>query len=364
MEATMNQDIPQTPTPPRELRAGVGRDLLRLCEVDSTSGRERELLPLLQAMLAELGPGEVSVQEVPGGRVNLFARWGEPELLFSTHLDTVPPHLPARADAEAIWGRGACDAKGQIVAQFEAIRLLLAEGHRNLAWLGVSGEETDSAGAGVALALAHRLPKLRALINGEPTGNRLATGQRGIAHLRLCCTGKPAHSGTPEEGHSALWDLMDWLQALRQAPMAEDPELGPEVWNLGILKGGEATNVVSAHAQAELLARTVPGTRFLAEAEAARPETGLVELKLEEPWDRYPAIPGFEHAPMPFGSDAPALRALVPDRTVVLAGPGSIRVAHTAKEHLSFRDLAEGIDLLVRLGRHFLAAGGKASKRG
>lgn len=362
----MNQDTPQTPTTPApcELRAGVARDLLRLCEVDTTAGRERELLPHLQTLLADLAPDELSLQSVEGGRMNLFVRWGEPELLFSTHLDTVPPHLPARLEGEAVWGRGACDAKGQIVAQLEAIRILLAEGHRNLAWLGVSGEETDSAGANAALALAGRLPKLRALINGEPTDNRLATGQRGIAHVRLCCTGRPAHSGTPEEGHSALWDLMDWLQALRQAPMAEDPELGPEVWNLGLLRGGEATNVVSAHAQAELLARTVPGTRFLAEAEAVRPETGLMELKLQEPWDRYPILPGFAHAPMPFGSDAPTLRALVPDRTVVLAGPGSIRVAHTANEHLGLRDLAEGIDLLVRLGRHFLAAGGKASKRG
>jgi acetylornithine deacetylase len=357
----MDQDIPQTEM--LALRVGVGRDLLRLCEVDSTSGHERELLPLLQTMLAELKPDELSVQQVEGGRLNLLACWGEPQVLFSTHLDTVPPHLPARLEPDAVWGRGACDAKGQVLAQFEAIRTLLAEGHRNLAWLGVSGEETDSAGASAALSLAARLPQLRVLINGEPTDNRLATGQRGIAHVRLCCAGRPAHSGLPEEGHSALWDLLDWLQRLRQQPMAEDAELGPEVWNLGLLKGGEATNVVSAHAQAELLARTVPGTRFLPAVEAARPEAGLMELRLEEPWDRYPAVPGFEHAPVPFGSDAPALRALVPDRTVVLAGPGSIRVAHTAQEHLTFRDLAEGIDLLVRLGRHFLGAGGKASKR-
>jgi len=39
-------------------------------------------------------------------------------------------------------------------------------------------------------------------------------------------------------------------------------ELGPEIWNLGLLRGGEATNVVSSHTSADLLARTVPGTRF------------------------------------------------------------------------------------------------------
>lgn len=336
--------------------------LARLCEVDTTCGREAALLPLLRELLEELRPDEVQIHPVEGGRLNVLARWGDPELLFSTHLDTVPPHLPVMVEGEAVWGRGACDAKGQILAQFEAIRRLLSEGHRNLAWLGVSGEETDSAGARAALACADRMPRLRALVNGEPTGNRLATGQRGVLHLRLCCAGKSAHSGTPEEGHGALWDLMDWLQAVRESPMAADPELGPEVWNLGLLRGGEATNAVSAHAQAEVLARTVPGTRFRDAVETTRPDTGLVDLRLEEPWDAYPLVPGFAHASMPFGSDAPTLRRLVADRTVVLAGPGSIRVAHTPQEHLRLADLSEGIDLLTRLGRHFLGAGGKAAK--
>lgn len=358
----MNQDIPHTEA--TALREGVGQNLFRLCQVDSTSGKERDVLPALQGLLADLQPDELSLLPVEGGRINVYARWGDPQVLFSTHLDTVPPHLPVHMDETGVWGRGACDAKGQIIAQFEAIRRLVAAGHRSLGWLGVSGEETDSAGAQAALSMGGRLPNLRAIINGEPTENQLATGQRGITHVRLCCVGRPAHSGTPEEGHSALWDLMDWLQRVRQLPMAEDAELGPEVWNLGLLKGGEATNVVSAHAQAEVLARTVPGTRFQSAVEAARPTSGLVELRLEEPWDRYPLLPGFPYAPMPFGSDAPTLRQLVADRTVVLAGPGSIRVAHTAHEHLTFQDLAEGIDLLVRIGEYFLSAGGKASKRG
>jgi len=57
---------------------------------------------------------------------------------------------------------------------------------------------------------------------------------------------------------------------------------------------------------------------------------------------------------MPFGSDAPALRVLVPDRTVVLAGPGSISVAHTLDEHLSLDDLVAGVELNRRLALHFL----------
>jgi acetylornithine deacetylase len=275
-------------------------------------------------------------------------------VLFSTHLDTVPPFVAPRREGEVLWGRGTCDAKGQIVAQLGAIKTLLAEGREGLAWLGVVGEETDSAGAAAALGLADHLQDLRVLINGEPTELKLATGQRGVQHLCLHCHGQAAHSGSPELGHNATWPLLDWLQELRKQPRPTDPALGPELWNLGLLRGGEALNSVPAEAQAHLLARVVPGSTFLEEVRRLAPIEGQVELRLDEPPDRYPLIPGFDHAPMPFGSDAPALRVLVPNRTVVLAGPGSITVAHTLQEHIRLEDLVVGVELNRRLALHFL----------
>lgn len=327
--------------------------LVSLCEADSTSGREDALLPALRAILAQMGAA-VHEQPVATGRTNLLATWGEPAVLFSTHLDTVPPYLPPRLAPEAIYGRGSCDAKGQIVAQLAAIESLLAEGRTGFGWLGVVGEETDSAGAEAALALAPRLGGLRALVNGEPTEGRLATGQRGVQHWQLSCAGVAAHSGTPELGRSAAWPLLDWLQRLRQEPLPVDPELGPEVWNLGQLRAGEAPNVVPAHACADLLVRALPGSTLGERIRALAPAEGRAELLLDEPADRYPELPGFPRAFVPFGSDAPRLRALVPGGTAVLAGPGSITVAHTDREHLTFADLAAGIELNRRLALHFL----------
>jgi acetylornithine deacetylase/succinyl-diaminopimelate desuccinylase-like protein len=192
------------------------------------------------------------------------------------------------------------------------------------------------------------------LINGEPTELKLATGQRGVQHLCLHCQGRAAHSGSPELGRNATWPLLDWLQRLREQPRPEDPQLGQELWNLGLLQAGEAINSVPAWAEAHLLARVVPGSTFLDEVRRLAPPEGVIDLRLDEPADLYPPVPGFEHAAMPFGSDAPALRALVPDRTVVLAGPGSISVAHTLGEHLSLADLEAGVDLNRRLALHFL----------
>ena len=352
-----------TDTPTLLSRDWLARRLVELCAVDTTSGAEDAGLPTLRAVLAELG-AEIEEQAVAPGRTNLLATWGRPGLLFSTHLDTVPPFVPPHQDGTRIHGRGACDAKGQILAQLAAIHQLRAEGLDGFAWLGVVGEETDSAGAREALALAPRFTGVRALVNGEPTRNKLATGQRGALHLHLECHGVRAHSGSPERGRHALWTLLDWLQALRAEARPVDPELGPEIWNLGRLEGGDAANVIPAHAAAELLARTVPGSDFLDRAAALQPEHGELRVRLAEDPDRYPALDGFEMAPMPFGSDAPTLRALVPDRTVVLAGPGSIEVAHTDDEHLDLDDLEAGIALNVRLAKHFLGShGGEGSKR-
>lgn len=338
---------------PAETRSRLAERLAALCAVETPSGHEDQGLPDLQAWLSELG-ARVHLQPVAPGRTNVLATWGEPRVLFSTHLDTVPPHVAPRIEGDRVWGRGACDAKGQVLAQLEAIRGLVAEGRTGLGWLGVVGEETDSCGAAAALGLADRLGGLRALVNGEPTGNLLASGQRGVQHLCLRCHGRAAHSGSPELGRNATWPLLDWLQRVREAPRPTHPDLGPEVWNLGLLQAGHALNAVPAEAEAHLLARVVPGSSFQADVRRLAPEGAEVDLRLDEPPDQYPEVPGFPRAAMPFGSDAPALRALVPDRTVVLAGPGHIAVAHTLDEHLDLADLEAGILLNRRLALHFL----------
>jgi len=336
-------------------RTWLTRWLLELCGQDSTSGREDALLPALRALLEELG-AEIHEQPVSQGRTNVLALWGEPRVLFSTHLDTVPPFIPPVLEGDILRGRGACEAKGQIAAQLGAARELLQDGVRHLAWLGVVGEETDSAGARAALDLSGRLEGCRAVICGEPTGLKLATGQRGIRHYVLRCRGRAAHSSQPEAGNSALWPLLDWLQRLRELRCAEDPELGPESWDLGLLQGGRAINVVPDYAEAHLMVRAFPGGCIDARVRNLAPPEGEVELRLWEPHDRYPRLRGFEHAPMPFGSDAPCLRKLATDGMVVLAGPGSIRMAHGPDEFISLDELEAGVALNDRLARRFLRA--------
>lgn len=322
-----------------------------LCALDTTTGREAAILPALLPMLEALG-AEVEVRTFEPGRCNVLATWGEPRILFTTHLDTVPPFLPPVRKGEALFGRGACDAKGQIVAQLLAAARLR---DRGVAWMGVAGEETDSVGAQRALAdWGTRFPACLAVINGEPTELKVATGQRGVRNLRLCCHGKAAHGGSPELGHSAVLDLVDWIGRIRALAPGAHPQLGPEVWNLGVIRGGTAVNIVPDRAEALLNIRTVPDSGFARAAAEAGPPGSEAEVQVDEAPSLFPELPGFDTAAVPFGSDAPVLRALAPTGAVALAGPGSIAWAHTADEHLTFSDLRAGADLNLRLALHFL----------
>ena len=211
---------------PADLRRWLTARLMALCAAETTSGQEDVGLPVLRELLQELGAVVVE-QPVAEGRTNVLALWGNPRVLFSTHLDTVPPYFLPRIEGEGLIGRGTCDAKGQIVAQLAAVKTLLDQGREGLAWLGVVGEETDSAGATAALGLADNLRDLKVLINGEPTELKLATGQRGVQQLCLRCEGRAAHSGSPDLGRNATWPLLDWLQRLRQQPRPVDGKLGP-----------------------------------------------------------------------------------------------------------------------------------------
>jgi acetylornithine deacetylase/succinyl-diaminopimelate desuccinylase-like protein len=86
--------IPLLPNPER-----IAQWTLQLCRVNSTTGQEELLIPLLSDLFWQLG-ARVRWQPVSSTQSNLLATWGDPELLFTTHLDTVPPYLPPRREGD------------------------------------------------------------------------------------------------------------------------------------------------------------------------------------------------------------------------------------------------------------------------
>ena len=248
-----------------------------LCRVDTTTGFEDRGLPPLREQLNELD-AKVTLQEVAPKRHNVLATWGEPQLLFSTHLDTVPPYLPPRRSSDLLSGRGTCDAKGQVVVQLATIRELLSRGYTSLGWLGVVGEETDSIGAATADSLAPQLTKCIGLINGEPTENKLATGQRGSLQLQLSTKGVAAHSGMPELGHSAIWPMLDWIKQLRELMSTKQWDEERVNVTTGVLGERSASAMDSCKSGCHSSCRCATARDALARA-ASRPSLSFTALR-------------------------------------------------------------------------------------
>jgi len=120
-----------------------------LVNIESVSGNEKACAAFLRDYLAERN-FQVELQPVAPERANVLALRGTPDVVLSTHLDTVPPFFPAREDEEFIYGRGSCDAKGIVASQLVAAERLIEEGVENFGLLFLVGEETVSDGARVA----------------------------------------------------------------------------------------------------------------------------------------------------------------------------------------------------------------------
>jgi acetylornithine deacetylase len=284
-------------------------------------------------------------------RWNVFAGVaGEtPDLVFSTHMDTVPPYIPSSEDEEFLYGRGVCDAKGIIAAQIAAAEALCAVGHR-IGLLFVSGEERDSAGAQVA----NRSPKgSRFLIDGEPTDNRLALASKGTLRAVLHSTGKMAHSAYPELGESAVHKLVEAMAKLLALPLPVVDDVGPSTLNIGQIHGGRAPNVVADSAEAQVLVRLVgdsaPIRAAIVDAVAGLAE---VDFTLEIPFVRLRAVEGLPTMIARFTTDIPQLANW---GEPLLLGPGSIHVAHTPQEKVAKRELLEAVGLYIRVAKQLLA---------
>lgn len=321
-----------------------------LVDIDSTTGREAEAGAWLAAFLRDRGY-RVTEQPVTEGRFNVFAELGTaPLIAFSTHYDCVPPFFPSREEPGFIFGRGSCDAKGILAAQVAAAERLRAAGETRFALLFVVGEERGSDGAPVANT--HAPAGLQYLINGEPTDNRLGAATRGMFRVRLRAEGRAAHSSFPELGESAIDKLLDALMVLRGVSLPEDTLLGRTHYTVGLIEGGVAPNVVSPHASAELMFRTVADGTRVREALHVLETLVTVEPILDIPAVRMHTLPGFETAVFPYTTDVPLLGRW---GRPLLVGPGSIHVAHTAEEHLAIDELQASIGLYESLARRLLA---------
>jgi acetylornithine deacetylase len=332
----------------------------QLVDIESITGNEAAVGNYLYGELCRVG---YQTRRIPVGsnRFNVYATSPDqphPAIVFSTHMDTVPPFIPSSEDATRIYGRGSCDAKGIIAAQVAAAERLRQEGVY-VGLLFVVGEERDSLGAKIANEYAAKqhaenpqVQRCRYLINGEPTENHIALASKGTLRAEVTASGRMAHSAYPELGESAIDKLIAALSRLRAMPLPSDPEIGPCTLNIGLIEGGRAPNVIPDHAHADLLYRLVGPSQDLRQQilETAGDQV-KVTFPLEIPFLRLRTVDSLPTMIAAFTTDIPALTNW---GEPLLIGPGSIHVAHTDGEYIEKRQLADAINLYCTVAKRLV----------
>ena len=368
---------------------------IEMLKIDSTSGRERKFADFLAERLltSRCRLDRYDVESMAGDAPegygcpqNLLFSWGEPRVLFCTHLDTVPPYIhPTVASSSScegadvqdaiVKGRGTCDAKGQIFAMYEACLELERRGYEGFGLLLLAGEETGSFGA-KAFREAHAGAEW--VIVGEPTDNCMASAAKGTKSFEVTFKGEAFHSGYPQYGNSAILYFNDFVNALRSIGFPQDPMLGDTTWNIGRLISDNPQNILSDTLTCRVYFRTTfesdqmvcnimknmagPDARLRFGRPKVQDGSDIV-AKDVAPWQRamtvtafggdcpthFEVLDGFESKPVAFGSDAPQLTNCTKK---ILCGPGSILVAHRDDEHIALEDLEKAVQNYIKIYEH------------
>jgi acetylornithine deacetylase/succinyl-diaminopimelate desuccinylase family protein len=254
--------------------ARMKSDLARLVSFNTENppGREIEAASFLAALMRETGL-VVEIDEYKAGRANVIARLENgagPVLAFNTHMDVVPagegwsgdPFMLRERDGK-LFGRGACDAKGPLIAMVEAIRLLHAA---RASWRGtvlgvfVADEEVGSEGA---KHYAAARPKIDYAVIGEPTSNGTVIAHKGSLRPWVRIHGVSAHSGTPDEGRNAIYSAAHFITLVeehhRTVRQHRHPLVGEASLTITRSLAGVADNVVPDRCDLLLDRRMIPG---------------------------------------------------------------------------------------------------------
>lgn len=382
---------------------GLLRDMVRAPSHPGVDRQEEAAARVLDGFLRRRGVSSRLV-EVLEGRPNVLAavngrRPGQ-HLLLCGHLDTVPPNEGATSDPFSasiengrMSGRGTVDMKGALAAMAGALVMIeegggLPAGRVTLA--AVIDEEMESLGAEHLIKSGFEAD---GAIVGEPTGNRVAVGHKGLEWIEVGFFGRAAHGSTPEAGVSAIAAAAHFASLVESDlvpgfELRRDPVLGPPAINLGTIRGGQQPSMVAAECRVQLDRRWVATETIddvfgelealLAEVRAARP--GLkTELK------RMPGgMATMLHGPLVIDRGHALVRASmgafedagrpVPPTTVFPAwtdgallsreagiptlvwGPGELALAHSAEESVAVEEIVLAARLYAAAARRFTGA--------
>ncbi|MCL6517941.1 M20 family metallopeptidase [Alicyclobacillus sp.] len=366
---------------------------------------ESRVAAFVADVLREMGL-EVHVQEVVPGRPNVIALYdsGRPgrTLLFEGHTDVVTagdltrwshdPFGAALVDGR-IYGRGACDTKGNLAAAICAVRALQRGGGRfsGRVMLCIPCDEE-----GLMLGIKDFIRRgwargVDGAIICEPEQNQICITQKGAMRAILRTYGRMAHGAMPLTGinpttrMARILVVLDEFEQLEKARVGEHPMLGwpsitPTVLQAPV-RGEAQINVVPDQCMAALDIRTVPGQ-----------DHAILRRQMEDILDRLGRGDPDFHAELEVieerpwtqtDPDAPVVRALadayrsvtgrdpvyngVPGATdgtflhlagvpIVTTGAGDRHIPHHVDEYVEVAELVETARIYAEAAMRFLSA--------
>ncbi|KAK2612654.1 hypothetical protein QQS21_001270 [Conoideocrella luteorostrata] len=356
-----------------------------LVSIPSISGDENAVGKFLVDYLTERGY-HADLQFVapsdstPKGkeRFNVLAwkgkRMATPKVVVSSHIDVVPPHIPYGIDSgkvtkeTMIRGRGSVDAKGSVASMITALNQLDSANAINtndVMLVFVVGEEAGGAGMQAfnnSISKMKPPPQFKAVIFGEPTENQLACGHKGGLFCTVVATGVPGHSGYPWLGKSANELMVRAMTKILDADLGSSKLFGNTTFNIGTFNGGLAGNVIPETARVKFVTRVAIGPEATGQLVVKEKIQAILDEVDEDAFEMvcdhgYGSVEcdcevdGFKQVTVNYGTDIPNLAG---NHTRYLYGPGTILVAHGARENLTVADLEEAVEGYQKLIVHAL----------
>ena len=339
-----------------------------------------------EARLDEIAPGRASAVGI------LRGQGGGRSLILNGHLDTVgiagmAEPFSARVEGGRLYGRGALDMKGGLVAALVAVQIL-ARGSQlkgDVIVQAVADEEYQSAGMRALIAAG---PKADAAIVMEPTGLEIATAHKGFVWAEVETFGRAAHGSRPQEGIDAILLMGHVLAEIERLQKKLDsgpahPLLGRGSVHTSLISGGQELSSFPAHCKLSLERRLVPGEdastfedelrEIIATLHSGRstftgrwscgywagpletPRSSAIVAVLAESFARItgqgPAL-----ATQSFWTDAALLSAAgIPS---ILFGPGGVGL-HSAEEYVHLEEVRICAEVLADCARSFCGVAGR-----